>query len=103
VTLHATRQGENVTVHCTYGPIVTAISEHHSDVRQFHAQLGDLLDAAEEEHVQGHVRAGQPMAAPATSSEVIRPHAGPNVYQHPYTTTTSVASGAHATRTPTPP
>jgi hypothetical protein len=56
VTLHATRDGENITIHGNTGVHVlvenshlakASITEHAHHVRYFHAELGKLLDAAE--------------------------------------------------------
>ena len=43
MTLHATREGENVTVNITYGPVRASVEEHAGHVVHFHRQLGTLL------------------------------------------------------------
>jgi hypothetical protein len=43
MTLHATRDGKNVKVHITYGPVTAAVEEEAGHVAHFHAQLGNLL------------------------------------------------------------
>lgn len=45
MTLHATREGKNVKVHITYGPVTAAVEEEAGHVAHFHAQLGNLLGA----------------------------------------------------------
>jgi len=47
MTLHATRDGENITIH--HSPSDTHVTEHRSHVRYFHSELGKLLDAAEQD------------------------------------------------------
>ena len=46
MTLHASRDGQKITVHSTYGPATHAITEDAQHVRHFHTQLGELLDQA---------------------------------------------------------
>jgi len=43
MTLHATRDGDQVTVHTTYGPVKNTITEQAGHVAHFHAQLGSVL------------------------------------------------------------
>lgn len=43
MTLHATREGENVKVHITYGPVSASVEEHAGHVMHFHSQLGGLI------------------------------------------------------------
>lgn len=61
MTLHATREGKNITVHGNTGVTVLVenshvqharITENHQHVKYFHAQLGKLLDEAEAEEQQ---------------------------------------------------
>jgi hypothetical protein len=52
MTLHATRDGQQVTVHSTYGPATHKITEDAQHVRGFHRQLGDLLDQADAERAE---------------------------------------------------
>ena len=49
MTLHASRDGQKITVHSTYGPATHKITEDAPHVRSFHAQLGALLDDADAE------------------------------------------------------
>jgi len=43
MTLHATRDGKNVKVHITYGPVSASVEEEAGHVAHFHAQLGALI------------------------------------------------------------
>jgi hypothetical protein len=43
MTLHATREGENITVHATYGPMSFKITEAAAHIGQFWHQLDGLL------------------------------------------------------------
>jgi hypothetical protein len=56
MTLHATREGENVTIHCTYGPVTFQVSEHEGHVAHFWWQLGKLL-AEDPAHREAHAEA----------------------------------------------
>lgn len=49
MTMHASKvEGTpNVQVVMNYGPINARIEEHHSHLRYFHGQLGQLLDQME--------------------------------------------------------
>lgn len=58
MTLHATRDGQNVTIHGNTGVEVLVqnshlthvqITEYAQDVRHFHTTLGKLLDEADAE------------------------------------------------------
>jgi hypothetical protein len=49
VTLSASRDGQKVTVHTTYGPITNEVIEDAQHVRHFHTMLGQMLDEAEAE------------------------------------------------------
>lgn len=56
MTLHATREGENITVHTTYGPITNKVTEHAGHVESFHRQLTGLLKSPEERAAAGYER-----------------------------------------------
>jgi hypothetical protein len=56
MTLHATRDGQRITVHTTYGPVTNAVTEDAGHVRGFATQLGQLLDAADEEREERAAR-----------------------------------------------
>lgn len=43
MTISASREGENIKLHYTYGPATVDISEHAGDMKHVHAQIGDLL------------------------------------------------------------
>jgi hypothetical protein len=47
MTLHATHQNGKVTVHTTYGPVSSQVTEDAGHARAFHQQLGRLLAEAE--------------------------------------------------------
>ena len=49
MTLHATRQGQRITVHTTYGPVKNEVTENAGHVEGFYRQLGVLLGEAEQE------------------------------------------------------
>lgn len=49
MTLHATRDGQHITVHHTSGPSQVHVTEDVQHTRVFHRQLGELLDEAEAE------------------------------------------------------
>lgn len=49
MTLHATRKGQKITVHTTYGPTNHSVEEDAQHVRSFHTELGKMLDEAERE------------------------------------------------------
>ena len=56
MTLHATREGENVTVHITYGPVTASVTEQKGHARSFWGQLGNLLHAPEDRARAGYER-----------------------------------------------
>jgi hypothetical protein len=56
MTLHATRDGEKVTVHTTYGPITNQVTEDAGHVEHFHRQLGNLLKSPEDRARDGYER-----------------------------------------------
>jgi hypothetical protein len=56
MTLHATRDGENVTVHITSGPVLASVTEDEGHVRSFWGQLGNLLHSAEDRARAGYER-----------------------------------------------
>jgi hypothetical protein len=56
MTLHATRDGEKVTVHTTYGPITNQVTEDAGHVENFHRQLGNLLKSPEDRARDGYER-----------------------------------------------
>jgi hypothetical protein len=56
MTLHASRDGQKITVHSTYGPATHAITEDAQHVRHFHTQLGELLDQADTERTSEAAR-----------------------------------------------
>lgn len=43
MTLWAAKDGKNVKVQCTYGPITFAVTEDPAHVRVFHDELGKVL------------------------------------------------------------
>jgi len=47
MTLHATRSGDEITVHGTYGGISVQVKEKAAHVGHFWHQLGELLQEAE--------------------------------------------------------
>jgi hypothetical protein len=70
MTLHATRDGQQVTVTTTYGPVRNEVTEDAGHVRSFHGHLGRLLDEAEAEvKAAQHGHAGH-------SHTGIHPHPG---------------------------
>jgi hypothetical protein len=61
MTLHATREGQKVTIHGNIGVDLKVASSHVSEVtiteeaqhvRNFHTQLGQILDEADAERAQ---------------------------------------------------
>jgi hypothetical protein len=52
MTLHASRDGQKITVHTTYGLVENHITEDAQHVRGFHTQLTELLDRADIERAE---------------------------------------------------
>lgn len=58
MTLWAAREGENVKVQITYGPVAASVAEHPAHVRVFHRELGRLLDDVEGKTAEQRARDG---------------------------------------------
>jgi hypothetical protein len=56
MTLHATREGETVTVNITYGPVSASVVEQEGHARSFWGQLGNLLHTPEDRARNGYER-----------------------------------------------
>jgi hypothetical protein len=67
VTLHATREGENITVHATYGPMTFKITENAAHIGHFWSQLGDLLK--DNEKPVPYVEVTEPPSEPEIDAE----------------------------------
>lgn len=59
MTLHATREGENITIHATSGPVTFTITEYAGIVGHFWGHLGELLEGAEKPYTKTG-QAGEP-------------------------------------------
>lgn len=53
MTLHATRDGDSITVHVTYGSVTVKVEEHYGHAVSFWHQLGALLADDREERAKG--------------------------------------------------
>ena len=69
MTLHATRNGQQVTVHTTYGPVENKITEDVGHIRGFWQQLGKHLDEAEQERTAAVEANRATVAAPEPAEQ----------------------------------
>lgn len=66
MTLHATREGENITVHATYGPMTFKITERAGHIGHFWSQLGGLLQ--DNEKPVPYVEVAEPPRVPEAAA-----------------------------------